>query len=48
MFLNHSKSKLLIGLISSIAGAIKTTIIGHENIVNKEQVERTLESILKI
>jgi len=34
-------------LLASIAGAIKTTIVGHESIVNNKQVERTLESILK-
>ncbi len=47
MFFNNTQDKLLTGLLASIAGAIKTTIVGHESIVNNKQVERTLESILK-
>ena len=35
MFINSTDNKLLVGLLSSIAGAIKTTIIGHEKFVRK-------------
>ena len=47
MFINSTKNKLLTGLLSSIAGAIKTTIIGHEKFIEKKQVLRTLEAIIK-
>lgn len=47
MFVNSTKNKLLIGLLSSISGAIKTTIIGHEKFIEKTQVLRTLEAIVK-
>jgi len=47
MFINSSENKMLIGLLSSIAGAIKTTILGHEKFVERLDVTRTLEAILK-
>ena len=47
MFINSSQRKILVGLLSSIAGAIKTTILGHEKFLNLTEVSRTLEGILK-
>lgn len=47
MFINSNKNKMLVGLLSSIAGAIKTTILGHEKYIEKLNVTRTLEAILK-
>ena len=38
---------MLVGLLSSIAGAIKTTILGHEKFLDLSEVTRTLEGILK-
>ncbi len=47
MFINSTKRKILVGLLSSIAGAIKTTILGHEKFLDLSEVTRTLEGILK-
>ncbi len=37
----------LIAIVGSIAGAIKTNILGHSNWVSLRELERTLEAILK-
>ena len=47
MFINSAKKKMLVGLLSSIAGAIKTTIVGHEKFLELSEITRTLEGILK-
>lgn len=47
LFVNHTSNRILIGLLCSIAGAIKTNIIGHENFIKKQSAERSLEGILK-
>lgn len=48
MFVNNCKdNKILVGLVSSIAGALKTTIVGHEKFVTQSEVSRSLENILK-
>lgn len=47
LFVNNTTNVILVGLISSIAAAIKTTIVGHETFVKKQLVERSLESIVK-
>ena len=47
MFSKNTKNLLLIGLLSSIAAGIKVSILGHENFIKSEDVERTLVSILK-
>ena len=48
MFINNCDgNKILIGLLSAIAGALKTTIIGHEKFLSSLEVSRSLESILK-
>ena len=47
LFVNNTANVILVGLLSSIAAAIKTTIVGHETFVEKQLVERSLESIAK-
>ena len=37
----------LIAIVGAIAGALKTNILGHSNWVSLQQVERSLEAILK-
>jgi bifunctional ADP-heptose synthase (sugar kinase/adenylyltransferase) len=48
MFINNCDgNKILIGLLSSIAGALKTEIIGHKKFLQFSEVSISLESILK-
>tara|TARA_B100000475_G_scaffold198110_1_gene178180 strand:- start:923 stop:1426 length:504 start_codon:yes stop_codon:yes gene_type:complete len=47
LFNNHTDNKLLVGFLSSIAGALKTQIIGHENFIKSNQVSNSLESLLR-
>ncbi len=47
LFNNHTDNKLLVGFLSSIAGALKTQIIGHENYIKSNQVSNSLESLLR-
>jgi len=48
LFVNNTSNSVLIGLLSSIAGAIKTTILGHENFVQKSTLEKSFENLLKL
>ena len=47
MFSGNTKNLVLIGLLSSIAAAIKTTILGHENYIKFVDVDNSLNGVLK-
>jgi bifunctional ADP-heptose synthase (sugar kinase/adenylyltransferase) len=47
LFLKHSKNEFLLSLIGAIAGAIKTRIIGHSNFVKIEDLEKSINTVLK-
>ena len=47
MLIGNTKNNLLIGFFSSIAGAIKTRILGHSNFIKIEEVKKSFESLIK-
>jgi bifunctional ADP-heptose synthase (sugar kinase/adenylyltransferase) len=47
MFINNTKNNILIGFFCSIAGAIKTRILGHANFIKIDEVKRSFESLIK-
>ena len=47
MFIDKTKNNNLIGFLSSIAGGIKTKILGHSKFINLDLVKNSLENLLK-
>ena len=47
MLVNNTKNNSLIGFFSSLAGAIKTKILGHSDYIRVNQIERSFESLIK-
>ena len=47
MLIGNTKNNSLIGFFSSIAGAIKTRILGHSNFIKIEEVKKSFESLIK-
>ena len=46
-FVKESEDNFLISIISGLAGAIKTEIIGHSKYVELSEVEKSLKSLIK-
>ncbi len=47
MLVGNTKNNTLIGFFCSIAGAIKTRILGHSNFIKIDEVKRSFESLIK-
>ena len=47
MLISNTRNNILIGFFCSIAGAIKTRILGHSNYIKIEEVKRSFESLIK-
>jgi len=47
MLVGNTRNNTLIGFFCSIAGAIKTRILGHSNFIKIDEVKRSFESLIK-
>jgi sugar/nucleoside kinase (ribokinase family) len=46
-FINNTKDIRMLAIVGSIAGAIKTNILGHSSFVSVNDVKKSLHTILK-